>query len=66
VLCPSFTRDDAAFLAVFDGTVGPDASHYCQQVLLYYCMKSCHVMSCHVMSCPVIMLIHDSQELPAH
>jgi hypothetical protein len=44
VMCPSFTRDDAAFLAVFDGTVGPDASHYCQQVL-YYCIRSCHVTS---------------------
>jgi len=31
VLCPQFTRADAAFLAVFDGTVGPDAAHFCQQ-----------------------------------
>jgi serine/threonine protein phosphatase PrpC len=31
VLCPTFQREDAHFLAVFDGTVGPDAAHFCQQ-----------------------------------
>jgi serine/threonine protein phosphatase PrpC len=31
VLCPSFNRPDASFFAIFDGTVGDDASHFCQQ-----------------------------------
>ena len=32
VLAPTFCRSDLSLMAVFDGTVGPDASHFCQNV----------------------------------
>lgn len=34
VLCPSFLRPDLSIACVFDGTVGDDASNFCQQNIL--------------------------------
>jgi protein phosphatase len=39
-MCPVFVREDASVCAIFDGTVGDDASHFCQQNLLSHLDKN--------------------------